>query len=218
MQFDQSAAKAQQREESKKTFTKGDAPRTTYTDSSGTSRPLDPRDRQLEDLRRDLDQERWQNRELRKREVYRPYYGQPTPPVVIYRDPYSDMFWWWLLAQSLDTRASWAYHHRDSMDQARYREMLQRDAQLEARVRQLEQQGTKRDPGYQPPGVDRDLMYTDQYVEAAYNPQPTAGVTVPTPSHRTGRGVLTTLLVIALILGFLCFAVWFVFFKRWGGT
>jgi hypothetical protein len=218
--YDQSAASAQQREASRTAFTKGAAPKPTYTDSSGTSRPIDPKDRQIEDLRRDLDQTRWENRELRKRRTYEPYINQPRPPVVVYRDPYSDLFWFWLLSQSLDQRASWAYHRRDTMDLTRYREMLARDAQLEARIKQLEQEGKPRDPAYQPPGVDRDLMYSDQYVDAAYNPQPPPPSVVNSnaPSGRSGGGALRVLLIIVVILALLCFAIWLVFFKRWGGT
>ena len=40
--------------------------------------------------------------------------------MVVYHDPYNSWFWWWLLDQSLETRALWAYNHRLDMDQARY--------------------------------------------------------------------------------------------------
>jgi hypothetical protein len=62
----------------------------------------------------------------------------------------SDMFW---------------FHHwneispyRSYFDDAQYRS-------LEARVRQLEQQGTQRDPNYLDPNVDPDLQLSQQYQE-----------------------------------------------------
>src|SRR5262249_25953311 len=47
--FDSAAAQAQRGEESRKAFTKGDAPRPTYTDPKGTVSPVDPADRRVED-------------------------------------------------------------------------------------------------------------------------------------------------------------------------
>jgi hypothetical protein len=38
------------------------------------------------------------------------------------------------------------------------------------------------------------------------------------PSGRSGGGALRVLLIIVVILALLCFAIWLVFFKRWGGT
>jgi hypothetical protein len=113
------------------------------------------------------------------------------------------------MAQSLDTRATWAYHHRSDMDERRYQELLKHDAQLEAKIKELEAKGAKRDPAYTPPGVEPDLMYTDEYAEAAYNPQ--APPPPPPRKPSTGLKVLTAVAVIGL-LGFL---VWLVFIKRW---
>jgi hypothetical protein len=172
-------------------------------------------------LRRQLDHERWVNREVRQERVFTPYYPRP---VVVYQDPYSSFFWWWLLDQTLDQRAWWAYHHRDVMDQARYRDLLAKDAQLEARIRDLEAKGVQRDPAFTPNSIDPDLMYTKEYVEAAYNPQV---VTVPKTTEnaansqparakaplRSALGVVVTVLAVAV---FLAFVVWLVFFKRWG--
>jgi len=55
-------------------------------------------------------------------------------------------------------------------------------------------------------------MYTDQYVEAVYNPVPTR----PAPNPSSGHA-LRTLLKIVLIIAVLAFLVWLVFIKRWGG-
>jgi hypothetical protein len=128
---------------------------------------------------------------------------------VVYHDPYSSFFWWWLLAQSLDQRAGWAYNHRADMDPQRYRDLLSTDRELEARVRQLEEQKTPRDPTYSPPGLDPDLMYTDNYVDAVYNPQ------LDPAYFAKGLRVLVAALAVLALLAFL---IWLVFFKRWGAS
>jgi hypothetical protein len=148
--------------------------------------------------------------------MFEPYYGRP---VVVYQDPYSSWFWYWLLDQSLEQRALWAYHHRATMAEARYRELLARDAQLEARIRELERQDVSRDPTYRPGDIDPDLMYSDAYVDAVYNPQPKVAQRAAEASPRGGFGTAArTLLIIVAVLGVLCLGIWLVFFKRWGGT
>jgi hypothetical protein len=95
------------------------------------------------------------------------------------------------------------------MDDGRYHALLNHNAQLEARVHQLEAQGVQRDPAYAPQGLDPDLMYTDQYVNAVYNP------------HRGSFslwGAIRFLLIALLILAVLAFLTWLIFFKRWGAT
>jgi hypothetical protein len=122
----------------------------------------------------------------------------------VYNDPYNSYFWWWLLDRSLDDRAYWAYHHRYDMDPARYQALVANDAQLDARVSQLEAQQVARDPSYTPTGLDRDLMYSDQYVARNYSTRSTpAGavafwvVAVPSAIAATG------------------FFIWLIWFKRW---
>lgn len=209
--YDPAAGQAQRKQESKTAYTKGTQPRTTYTDRDGNAQTIDPKDQRIDQLHRELDYQRWVNRETRKRDFYSGYNVPPSPPVVVhYRDPYSDLFWFWLLAQSLDRRAEWAYHRHD-MDEARYRTLLEKDRRLEERVRELERQGVKRDPAYVPPELkdNPDLIYTDEYVEAAYNPQ---------PKPASARHALTVLGIIVLVLALGAFLVWLVFFKRWGAS
>lgn len=231
--FDAAAGAAQKRAESKKAYVAGKQPKPNYTDTTGTAKPIPRDDRRAEDLRRQLDHERWVNRELRQRRVFGPYYSYP---VVVYHDPYSSWFWWWLLSRDLDTRARWAYHHRDDMDPARYRELLTRDAQLEERIRQLEAQQASRDPAYAPKELDPDLMYTDEYADAVYNPQPADPaappyvppvVTAPPFSLPPVRSISAStyfwggiifLVKALLVLAGMVFLIWLVFYKRWGGT
>ena len=141
------------------------------------------------------------SRPVRVYNVFNPYWSRP---VVIYRDPYNSLFWWWLLDRSLDDRAWWAYHHRYDMDPARYQALVTQDQQLEARVEQLEAQQAPRDPTYTPPGVDRDLMYSDHYVQRAYGNRPTSlGV------------VAFWLLAVPTALAVCGFLIWLIWFKRW---
>jgi hypothetical protein len=141
------------------------------------------------------------SRPARVRTLFETYY---TRPVVVYRDPYNSLFWWWLLDRSLEERASWAYHHRYDMDPVRYQALVANDQQLEARVEQLEAGQTARDPNYVPAGVDRDLMYSDGYVAQAYSNRPTLlGV-----AAFWALGVPTA---IALSV----FFIWLIWFKRW---
>jgi hypothetical protein len=141
------------------------------------------------------------SRPVRLRTIFEPYYWRPT---VIYHDSYSSFFWWWLLDRSLEDRAWWAYHHRYDMDPARYQALLATDQQLDARVTQLENQQAPRDPNYVPTGVDRDLMYSDQYVSRAYSNRPTALGTIAF----WALGIPTALAVCA-------FFIWLIWFKRW---
>jgi hypothetical protein len=212
--YDAAAGAAQRRQESKAAYTKGTQPKPTYTDPKGETRPIDPKDERIDQLRRQLDHERWVNRQERERVYFEPYYSRP---IIVYHDPYNSFFWWWLLDRDREQRALWAYHHQAVMDQARYQELLARDRALEARVRELEASKLPRDPTYTPPGIDPDLVYTDDYVDAAINPQPPPVVAqaprqTAYPRHHSGMILLTTLGVLLLV----GFVVWIVFFKRWG--
>jgi hypothetical protein len=141
------------------------------------------------------------SRPVRIYNVFNPYWSRP---VVIYHDPYNSLFWWWLLDRSLDDRAWWAYHHRYDMDPARYQALVAQDQQLEARVEQLEAQQAPRDPNYTPPGVDRDLMYSDRYVDQTYSNRPT-----------TTGVVAFWVLAVPTALAVSGFFIWLIWFKRW---
>jgi hypothetical protein len=133
--------------------------------------------------------------------VFTPYYYRP---IVVYRDSYSSFFWWWLLDQSLDQRAYWAYHHRWDMDDARYQALLASDARLQTRISELEAQQVAQDPSFTPTGLDRDLMYNDQYVSRAYSNRPT-----------TGGKIAFWIFAVPTALGACCFFIWIIWFKRW---
>jgi hypothetical protein len=141
------------------------------------------------------------SRPVRIYTVFNPYASRPE---VVYRDPYNSLFWWWLLDRSLDDRAYWTYHHRHDMDPARYQALVASDHQLEARVEQLEAQQAPRDPAYVPPGVDRDMMYSDHYVQQTYSNRPTpAGV------------FAFWLLAVPTAVAVCGFFIWLIWFKHW---
>lgn len=91
------------------------------------------------------------------------------------------------------------------MDPARYQALLANNQQLEARVQQLEtQQAVQRDPAYTPTNLDRDLMYSDQYVNRSYSNRPTAA----------GR-VAFWAFAVPTAIGASGFFIWLIWFKRW---
>lgn len=198
--FDSMAGKEQMKAESRKMYQQGAAPKAEYRTGSGTTVKLDPRDKKIERLRGQLDQQKWVNRQMRQEQFYGTYYHRP---VVVYNDPYPSFFWWWLLDRSLEERAMWAYNHRYDMDQARYQALLARDSQMESRIRQLEMRGTPRDTTYTPKGMETDLMYSNDYVDAVYNPHPTSSQSSP------ALGWLCCIFVILLFVGVIVYLVFF---------
>ena len=112
-------------------------------------------------------QETIDTRRAREESVFRRYTTQPVP--VVYHDSFNPWFWLWLMDRGQHDRDLWIYNHRDEMDDARYHDLLQKDADLERRLHDIEQQGVTPDSSYTPPGVDQDLMYNDDEVKQAYN-------------------------------------------------
>jgi hypothetical protein len=207
----------------------GQAPKPNYRTPGGAVKPIEPSAPEVKYVRKVITPEIWRTRPMRLDRYYRPYFGYP---VVVYNDPYNSWFWYWLLAQSLNSQANWAYHHRYTMDQRRYDDLLSRNAELAARVKQLEQSNTARDTSYTPAGLDPDLMYSDDYVDAAYNPRevqadwpstsdagvPTSGGAVRSNVRRTWRTLWQGLFAIVATLAISFFLIWLVFIKRWGGA
>ena len=136
--------------------------------------------------------------------IYNVFNSYRTRPWITYNDPYNSFFWWWLLDRSLDDRAWWAYHHRYDMDPARYQALVATNQQLAERISELEAQQAPRNPAYTPPGLDRDLMYSDRYVDRAYSNRPTA----------SGR-IAFWVFGVPLALGACGFFIWLIWFKRW---
>jgi hypothetical protein len=211
--YDASAGALKQREASRAAYVAGQTPRSTYVDPVGRAQPIRRDSQVVRQLRSDLNYERWRNREQRERQFYGSYWNgwYSARPIYYYHDPFSNLFWYWLMSQSFNTQAQWAYNHRDMMDDARYRDLLAHDARIEQEIRSLEQQGVRPDPTHTPQAMPPDLMYDDNYVQAVYNPQPQAG-------RPAGAGFIHSLSRFLLIVGVILALMWLVFFKRWGGS
>lgn len=186
--YNSGAGRALERTQSQKKF-ESTQPKTDANDYSR---------QRIKDLRHDLSYERMQNRELRNRQTFGRYYGQTT--VYRYNDGFNVFFWLWLLDRPRNDRDMWVYNHRDEMDRARYEALLQKDTNLEQRLKELEAQGVKKDPSYVPAGVDRDLMYNDEQVKKIYEES-------RKPSFPWGWSIFIILFVAVVIVFFVRFKV-----------
>lgn len=204
--FNALGADAARREESRRNYEKAAAPAPTYKTPKGEARPLPPKDPEVEYLRGRLDGERWASRPRRYDDFYRPYQARPA---VVYGDPYAPMWTYFLLDKGTDVAALWLFHHSTSVDAARRDAMYAQNAELRARVAALERQGVKRDPTWQPAGVDPDLAYNDGFVTAGYNPTPKEA-----EEHEGGGGVPAWLVVVLVILA-IGIAASIIFVPRW---
>ena len=125
---------------------------------------------QVKTVRNYVTHERYVTYDNRSSIFYGHYYTTPY----YYHDSFSPFLMGWILSDALNShdRALWMYHHSLEMDQARYNELLRRDARLQAEIDQLKSQNVVRDPGYVPVQMkdNPDIMYNKDFVDAAYNP------------------------------------------------
>lgn len=144
---------------------------------------------------------------------YKPYYGSGSPVVYHhYNDYWNPFLMGWLISDSLNSsrRAEWVYHHRDSIDEERYRELVKKDAALEAKLKEMEANGVPKDPKYVPDEFkdNPDLMYDKQFVEPDADNSSSATAT-NTESSGTGigtvfliiGGIFLAFFVVAIVLG-----------------
>lgn len=203
------AARAMQQQSSKEKFTAHQQSKNVSTTPSVSSPSTSTlkyfrsgsSDQRVRALKRDLNYERMQNRDLRSQQMYGRYYSQPMPMMGMYHDPFNMFFWLWLMEQNDDVRAQTVYNHRDEMDPKRYEELMGKNKELETRVKELEAKGAPKDPNYVPPGMEdnKDLMYSDEVVKAAHEEENSSGF----PWFWTIAGVM--------VLG----GAYLVFFKKW---
>ena len=117
--------------------------------------------------------ERYVTYETRSRGFYGGYYGRPMDPYynTFSANPcYNMFFWMWLMEKANDNeRTAWAYNHRSNLSDSEWQALCKKDAQLEARVKQLEGKGAAADPNYVPAEMkdNPDLMYNAHFVQAA---------------------------------------------------
>ncbi len=214
---------AAQKEQSRQAYQKATqpaaTPKPTYRSSTGVEKPLNPQAPQVQTVRRYVTHERYVTYEHRATVFYGPYYAHP----VYYNDWYSPFIMGYLLSASVNAneRAYWVYCHRADMDQARYNELLAKDAELSARLRVLENKQAAVDPNFVLPSMrdNPDLQYSHDFVTATYNPQsvPPAGGGDDGEEHdHSGVGhFFFWFFVVILILGVVALFVWLMFVKEW---
>lgn len=198
--FQKMPAAEQKKVEARISYQKATAPKKEYVSPKGETVQIKPDDKRVTQIR-NLDQDKWVNRQSREAEFYSRYQNY-NGPVVHYNDPYNTFFWLWMLDRGIDEQARWTYHHQKEMDEQRYKDLLKRNDRLAAEIKKLEEQGVVRDPTYCPEGMDPDLQYTDEYVNAAYN---------PTVNWSSFWKFLLGCLGLVLIV----FLIWFLFFFDW---
>lgn len=167
--FDKLSGTEARKAESRQSYQKAETPAATYKTSAGKEVKVDTSSKSTAYLRGRLDESHWQTRYQRTDTFYG---GYSSRPVMVYNDFYHPMWNYWLMSQTIDAMSLWVYHHQATMDQARLNAMYAQNGELRARVAALEKQGVVRDATYTPSGVDPDLMYDDNYVNAVYNPVP----------------------------------------------
>lgn len=139
-------------------------------------------------------------RPAREQTVFKTYYVSNPRPVVVYRDTsWNPYFWLWLMDRP-DRQAEWVYHHRDQLSEERYQDLVAKNKDLAAQVKALEDKKLPKDPNYAPTEIDKDLMYSDDYVKKVQD---------------DGNDYAWFLwLITPLGIGFVFWASWAVFLKK----
>jgi len=210
------------RVESQKRYEAATAPKSTYTskgaDGKAVQQTIKPDSPQVQTVRRSVTHERYVTYDNRASVFYGGYYGSP----MYYHDPFSPFLMGWIMSDAINShqRAMWMYHHQPvssggTIDDARYAEMLKKDAKLQAEIDQLKSQNVPRDPSYVPPEMadNPDLMFNKDFVDASYNP---VEVEANTPSGSSGAGTFffwMFIVFVVVVVGGL--AVYFLFMKEY---
>jgi hypothetical protein len=133
------------------------------------------------------------------------YYSQP--PIYV-GGGYSSAFWWMMMEWDAERRAQWFYNHQNTIERDAYQRGMQ-DAAVAQRVAQLKAQNAPINQDYVDPEFAKDpsLMYTQDHIEAVYNPEVV---------HSSSSGAGTVLMWLAIV-GVLCVAAYVLMFQvRWG--
>ena len=190
--FNGGLTSAGQAEDSRVTFTK------QYSTPAGTVKSYAPSDQPKVQVIRNVDESRYQNYDNRVRIFYD--ISHPT----YYHDYWSPYLMGYLFSSAINAsdRAAWVYHHRDSIDDARYQDLLARDAGLAGQLRQLEMQNVQPDPAYVLPAManDPDLMYDKGFVDSA---------------RKTGPSVLTYAIESLLMVSAIGAGIWLFCIREW---
>jgi hypothetical protein len=212
--FDTVAQAESKKASSRTAYERSETPASTYKTPAGKEVKIDPKDKESVNIRSKMTNDQWVRREERETAFYAPYASRP---IVMYNDPYHPIMTYWLLSQSIENQALWMHHHQDSLsDSARVDAIYKENAQLKAKVDALS--NTPRDPTWNPSGVDADLLYNQNYVNASFNPKPKEETVYEYDGGSSGAGkvllqIMATLLVIA-VFGFLMYGFYYLFFEK----
>ena len=108
---------------------------------------------------------------------YHPWGWYCNRPFFYVGGGYSSAFWWLMLEWSAERRALWFYNNQYIIAQDAYAQGIA-DAQVAARVAELQAQGVQPDPGYVDPELrdNPDMMYDNEYVNQMRNDNVNADV------------------------------------------
>ena len=203
--FNSDLSKSAKKQQSQIQYEASIKPKGAYITPKGESKPIKEDAPSVSSVRRYVTHERYVTYDNRSSTFYQGY--SPAP----YNDFFSPFLMGYLFSSAVNSsdRAYWAYHHRDQMDEVRYREMLAKDAELKARIEALEKQGTPRDPNYVVPGMSEnpDLQYSKEFVDAAYNP-------VIVEQERTTSTFPMWIVIVFVAFTFLGIAAYYLFVKE----
>lgn len=178
-------------------------PRSSYVSKSGKTVNV-RKDSKVTSTIRSKPSTSYQPQQRTKRtEVHVHHYGYSHPTSWYYNQPtfyvgggYSSAFWWMMSEWSAERRARWLYNNQNVIEQAAY-ERGMKDQAVAAEIAKLKQQNAPVNSDYVDPEFtdNPDLMYTQDYVEAAYNPT----VTVPENSSSFWTYFLTLVIVLGVV-------------------
>lgn len=187
------AEKAQAKANSKETFTKYKS-----TQHSNSWRPAGY------DYLKSQSKESYSTRPTRQQTVFKTYYSQPQAQAQAQHNDstWNPFFWMWLLDRP-NQQAAWVYNHRSEISDERYKELVAKNKDLESQVKALEDKKAAKDPNYAPTEIDKDLMYSDDYVKA-----------VQEQKDDSDFNWLLWLVIFPSSLGLIGWGVYAIFFKK----
>ncbi len=159
---------------------------------------------------RGMSSSRYNSRSTRRDSAFNSRRGMETPAqrtTIInnyggsrFGDPYSGLFMFSLMGMSIHNQGLYHYNHWDRYSAMRQQQLMSENAQLRAEMSAMT---GPRNANYAPEGTDPDLMYSNEFVNAAYNPAPVA-------PEKKGFPVFWTVVGLSVV----GFGSYFAFFRR----
>jgi hypothetical protein len=215
--FNSAANLATKKQESEKKFLAATTSKSEYKTSNGQTVAIKSDDVGVKTIRKNLDPDRYATRSTRVEHHYHNHYGSRydyyrTQPYVYVGGGYDSIFWYAMMDWSLERRALWMYNHQNTINQQLYAQQLANNAQLRAQIETLQLRGQSVNSDYVDPEfvAEPDVMYSDDYVNAAYNPEPVA-VQSPQSSDSGSFWIVFTM----ALLFFISLTIYFVFIHDW---